>query len=578
MMSFDPIRLELVRNAMGSVVDEMVLNVVRTAYASIMKDSMDLSSAFCDRHGRMIVQGLSVPLHLGSFPDAMDAMLARFGGTLVPGDVVILNDPYHGGMHLPDVFAFRPVFVGEHLLGYAVLVAHHGDMGGRVPGSSAADSTEIYQEGLRIPPLKLYSGGKVDESLLAMIALNVRTPEAVIGDLQAQVAACAIAERGMQQLAARYGIEALERDFDNLLDYSERAARSAIAAIPDGEYGFVDHLDDDGVDLERPVPVVVTLRIRGDSLEVDLTGTSLQVRGAINATLSFAKSAVYFALRSMMDADVPNNAGFLRPIRVIAPPGTLVNPRPPAAVAARGVSGFRIIDALYGALAQAVPDRVRAAGEGGTSSYSIGGYDGRGRYFLFREAVMGAWGGGCGRDGMEGVANPAANIGNAPVEVIETQYPLRVDRYELIADSGGAGRLRGGLALERQLRFLGTEATLQLRSDRRRFRPYGLAGGGAGSSSNVELVSAGEQRQLPTKFVRRIGPGDAVLLRIPGAGGHGDPLEREPQRVLEDVRDGKVSIQAAASDYAVLIRIDPLRVDEAATAQSRATRRAAQAR
>ena len=578
MMSFDPIRLELVRNAIGSVVDEMVLTVVRTAYASIMKDSMDLSSAFCDRHGRMIAQGLSVPLHLGSFPDAMDAMLARFGGTLGPSDVVILNDPYYGGMHLPDVFAFRPVFVEKHLLGYAVLVAHHGDMGGRVPGSSAADSTEIYQEGLRIPPLKLYIGGKVDESLLAIIALNVRTPEAVIGDLQAQVAACTIAERGMQQLAARYGVEALERDFENLLDYSERAARSAITAIPDGEYGFTDHLDDDGVDFDRPVPVVVTLRVSGDSLEVDLTGTSPQVRGAINATLSFAKSAVYFTLRSMMDGDVPNNSGFMRPIRVVAPEGSLVNPLPPSAVAARGVSGFRIIDALYGALAQAVPGRVRAAGEGGTSSYSFGGYDGSGHYFLFREAVMGAWGGGCGRDGMEGVANPAANIGNAPVEVIETQYPLRIERYELIPDSGGAGRLRGGLALERQLRFLGSDATLQLRSDRRRFRPYGLAGGGPGSASNVELVSGGEARQLPTKFVRRIRHGEVVKLRIPGAGGHGDPLERDPRCVLEDVRDGKVSVQAAAADYAVLICSDPLRLDEAATAQLRATRRAEQGR
>ena len=438
-MAHDPVRLELIKNGIGSVVDEMVLTVVRIAYSSIMKDTMDLSSAFCDREGRMIAQGLSLPLHLGSFPDAMQGMLDEFRGQLAPGDIVILNDPYLGGMHLPDIFMFKPVYIGEHLLGYAVVVAHHNDMGGRVPGSSAADSTEIFQEGLRIPPLKLYERGMPNQTLFRMIALNVRIPDVILGDLEAQVAACRIAERGMSELAARYGIAELELYFEELLDYSERAARRTISAIPDGSYTCTNYLDDDGITPGEPVAVKVTLQVTGDELTVDLTGTSPQVKGAINSTLSFAKSAVYFAMRTITDADVPNNSGFMRPIHVTAPLGCLVNPRPPGAVAARGISGFRIIDAMFGALAQVMPERVRAAGEGGTTSYSVSGYDAAGRYVLFREAMMGAWGGGYQREGIDGVANPAANISNAPIEQVENQAPIRIERYELVSDSGGPG-------------------------------------------------------------------------------------------------------------------------------------------
>jgi N-methylhydantoinase B len=364
----------------------------------------------------MITQGLSLPLHLGSIPDAMEAVLREYGDDFAPGNVVILNAPYLGGMHLPDIFMFKPIFVGDHLLGFAVLVAHHNDMGGRVPGSSAADSTEIYQEGLRIPIVKLYRQGVRDETLIKVIGLNVRLPEVVLGDIQAQLAACRMCERGMIELAERYGVAELEAYFEALLDYSETAARRMIAAMPDGIYRFRDHLDDDGVRLDAPVPVQVAIEIRGDSIAVDFAGSSPQVPGAINCTLSFAKSAVYFAVRAVMDADVPNNAGFVRPITVKAEPGTIVNPRPPSAVAARGVTGFRVIDALLGALAQAVPERVRGAGEDGTTSYSIAGYDTEGRYRMFREAIMGNWGGGYGHEGLDGAANPACNIGNAPVQ------------------------------------------------------------------------------------------------------------------------------------------------------------------
>jgi len=567
--AINPVRLELVKNAIGSVVDEMVLTVVRIAYSSIMKDTMDMSSAFCDRHGRLIAQGLSLPLHLGSIPDAMDAVRQEFGDTLQPGDIVITNDPYQGGMHLPDIFMFKPMFVGDRLLGYGVLVAHHNDMGGRVPGSSAADSTEIFQEGLQIPLLKLHSRGVPDQTLLKMIARNVRVPDTVLGDLNAQEAACSIAERGMLELAERYGVDELERCFDALLDYSEREARRIITAIPDGSYSYTDHIDDDGIDPSQPVRIHVTLHVQGDELTADLTGSSPQVRGAINSTLSFAKSAVYFAMRSIMDSDAPNNAGFIKPIHVVAPQDCIFNPRRPGAVAARGVSGFRLIDAIFGALAQAVPRKPRAAGEGGTTSYSIGGIDADGRYVLFREALMGAWGGGYRREGVDGVANPAANISNAPIEMVENTAPVRIERYELIPDSGGAGAWRGGLAIERQLRFLGQRATFQLRSDRRRHPPFGLHAGQAGAASNNLIESDEGWRQLPTKFTIGLTNGQRFRHTTAGGGGYGDPLERSPEAILHDVRNGKVSIEAARRDYGVAVLDAPWRIDEAATAALR---------
>ena len=569
-MAVDPVRLELVKNAIGSVVDEMVLTVVRIAYSSIMKDTMDMSSAFCDRQGRLIAQGLSLPLHLGSIPDAMDAVRAEFGDTLEAGDIVILNDPYQGGMHLPDIFMFQPIFVGAHLLGYGVLVAHHNDMGGRVPGSSAADSTEIFQEGLQIPVLKLYERDVPNTTLLKVLARNVRVPETILGDLHAQVAACRIAERGMRELAGRYGVAELERCFDELLDYSEREARRTIAAIPDGVYSCTDYIDDDGINPDQPVKVMVTLRIEGDRLTADLTGSAPQVRGAINSTLSFAKSAVYFALRAIMDSDAPNNAGFMRPIHVLAPEGCVFNPRRPGAVAARGVSGFRLIDATFGALAKAVPRRPRAAGEGGTTSYSIGGSDASGRFVLFREALMGAWGGGYEREGVDGVANPAANISNAPIEMVENIAPIRVERYELVTDSGGAGTWRGGMAIARQLRFLGERATFQLRSDRRVHPPFGLSGGQPGAPSNNLLEIAGGWEQLPTKFTRALGKGQAFRHTTAGGGGYGDPLARDPAAVLHDVRNGKVSPETARRDYRVVVATGPWRVDAEATRALRA--------
>src|ERR1043166_3429622 len=330
----------------------------------------------------------------------------------------------------------------------------------------------FFKEGRRPPPVKLYERGEPCDTLFRVLALNVRLPDPMLGDLQAQVAACRIAERGISELVEKYGIKELEQHFVKLLDYSEREARRTIRSIHAGSYSFKDFLDDDGINFSQPVPLCAKVIVAGDELTVDLEGSSGQVRGAINSTLSYIKSGVYFTVRTLMDSDVPNNAGFFRPIHVIAPLGSIANARAPAACAARGVSGHRMVEGINGAMAQAVPDRVRAAGEGGTTSYSIGGYDLDGKYVLHREAIVGAWGGGLEREGIDGVSNPRSNISNAPIERVENQAPVMIERYELLADSGGPGHWRGGMSIVRQIRFLGDNATLQLRSDRREHPPH----------------------------------------------------------------------------------------------------------
>lgn len=574
MAGLDPIRFELIKNSLSAIVDEMALTVVRTAYSGCIKDVMDFSTAFCDARGEMVAQGLTLPVHLGSVPDAMGAILDAFRGDIRPGDVYALNDPFQGGMHLPDIFMVKPVFHDGDLAGYAVTVCHHTDVGGRVAGSNASDSTEIYQEGLRIPPLKLYEEGRPNRTLFSMIERNVRVPVRVLGDLRAQLAACTIGERGFLALLLRYGRAELEQYMAELLDYSERMVRAAIARWPDGTYRFTDYIDEDGFGT-GPLPIVVTLTVEGDAATVDFTGTSPQVKGAINSTFSFTKSAVYLSVRCLMDPTIPNNAGFFRPIRVIAPPGTLVNMVLPGACAARGLTGFRMMDTVMGALARVAPERVFAAGEGGNTGITIGGYDQDRRPFIFVEFISCCWGGRPDKDGVDGITNLANNLCNTPAEIVEVEHPLRVEAYSFRPDSGGAGKFRGGLGIVRELRFLEEEAILQVRSDRRRFRPYGLDGGEPGTPSMSFLVRDGIETPLDAKVTMTIQRGDGFRHLMPGGGGHGDPLERDPQRVREDVGNEKVSIEAARTAYGVVFRDG--QVDPEATAAERACLRAARA-
>src|SRR5688572_29373747 len=382
LMPRDPITVELVKNALESIADEMAVTVQRTARSFVLKEAMDYSTALFDARGEMIAQGTCLPLHLGSMPAAVRAVLRTYGGAIAPGDLFGLNDPYDGGSHLPDVIMVKPVFVGDTLVGYSSVMAHQTDIGGRVAGGNASDSTEIYQEGLRIPPIRLYERGRPNDAVFRMIARNVRVPDTVLGDLHSEIAACTVGERQLLDLVAQYGHAELDAICRELLDYTEAFTRAEIRKLPDGEYGFTDYLDDDGIDPD-PIRIQVTITVRGDEMDVDFTGTSSQVKGAINSVLTFTASTAWACIRSVLDRTIPNNAGFFRPIRVTAPERTIVNPSPPAAVAARGLTAFRIADTVFGALAKIAPDKVPASGVAADSGISLGGYHADGTPFVF---------------------------------------------------------------------------------------------------------------------------------------------------------------------------------------------------
>ncbi|MBV8911658.1 MAG: hydantoinase B/oxoprolinase family protein, partial [Acetobacteraceae bacterium] len=446
------------------------------------------------------------------------------------------------------------------------------DVGGRVPGSNASDSTEIYQEGLRIPPLKIYDRGKRNETLFALIETNVRVPVQVFGDLRAQFAACHICEQALIELADHHGPDKVRQLMTELIDYAERMTRGALAQLPDGAFSFEDHIDDDGIDVGKAIPLMVTITKTGDHIHVDWTGSSPQVRGAINNTLSFTKSASYCAIRSVLPGNIPNNDGVFRAIEVTAPPGTIANGVLPAACAARGLTGFRMIDCLFGALAKMLPSAVFAASDGGNTGVSIGGWDADRKPFIYVDFTAAAWGGRPYADGLDGNSNIHANMASQPIEVTETEQPIRIDRYEFIQDAMGAGRYRGGAPFRRDYRLVADEAVLQVRSDRRVFRPYGLYGGGPGRPSMNYLNPQGENRLLNSKITMTMRKGDVFRHEVAGAGGWGDPLARDPAAVLRDVRNEFVSLEAARRQYGVAI-VD-MQVDAAATEFLRAEMRA----
>lgn len=572
----DPIRLELIKNALDAIVDEMAIALMRSAYSTNIKTALDMSCALCDADGRLIAQGLTLPVHLGSIPDAMAAIRAKFGHDEThPGDVFWLNDPYQGGTHLPDFYLARPVFLGERRVGWSVSIGHQTDVGGKTPGGNGSDATEIYQEGLRVPPVKLYERGQPVASLFDLLARNVRVPHQVLGDVRAQAAACLTGERGYLALVERYGVDELAAASTALLDQAERLARNTIAAMPDGTYTFTDHIDEDGLDPD-PIPITVAITVDGDRLVCDFEGTAPQVRGAINSPIPYTKSTVYACVRHLIGGDPPNNEGYFRPIEIRAPAGSVVNPVLPASVAARGLTGFRIANAVFGALAQLAPDRVFACESGGDTGISYGGYHPDGRPFVFIEFLYGSWGGRPGRDGVDACSSSIVNFSNNPVEIIEAEQPLLIEQYGYVPDTGGAGEFRGGLALVRDYRFEiapDAEATFLLRTDRRRFVPYGLAGGRPGTPSSNVLDPHGEARLLPTKARLTAHAGEVLRHQVAGAGGWGDPLRRDVARVLHDVREEKLSVAYARREYGVVIDEATLTVDEEATARLRAAAR-----
>lgn len=568
MKSIDPVTFELIKNNLDIIVDEMTLAMVRTAYSPNIRDAMDFSTAVCDAKGQMIAQGVCIALHLGSFPDAIEGVRRKFNMDTKPGDVFIMNDPYTGGMHLPDVFVFKPLFVDDTLLAYLVIVGDQLDVGGRVPGSRPVDTTEVFQEGLRIPPLKLYEGGRPVQAIWDMIAQNVRVPDKVIGDLRGFLSAIYSAENLLRVSVKTFGLDVILNYFQEIMNRTERLTRQTIRAIPDGHYEFADYLDD-AVTVDHPVKIQVAMDVRGDELDFDLEGTSPQVPAAINSTFSFTKSSIYAAVRTVMPNDLPNNSGFFRPINIKAPLGTILNPREPAPVASRGVTGFRLVDAVLGALAQAVPERVPAAGEGGATSLRLGGHDDKVGPFVVFDSVSGTRGARPDRDGIDGCSNFAGNTANMPTEVIEADFPVRIRRYGFRADSGGPGKYRGGLGLEREWEVLSNDVLLTVRADRTKFPPWGLRGGKSGALSRNLLNPQSEARVLPAKTHYRLTAGDRFLHLQAGGGGYGNPLERDPELVLWDWRNGKITTEHARKEYGVSIREADHAIDYEATRRLR---------
>jgi len=570
-MNVDPITFAVIKSGLDSIADDMAYTVVRIARSEIVKDVMDFSAALCAADGQMVAQAKTIAQHLGAIPEAMAAVLEKFEGDLGEGDVVIMNDPYHGGMHLPDIFMFVPIFHDGRRRAFAVVICHHTDVGGRVPGSNASDSTEIYQEGLRIPPLKLYERGVLNTTLETLIKINVRVPDRVWGDLSAQFAAAQVGKRGLEKLMQRYGADHVDAYMQELLDYVERMARQEIKSWPKGTYRFLDHIDDDGFS-DQPIPIKVAITVNDDgTLFVDYTGSSPQVRGALNSTLSFTHSLTYLSVRCVLAKDLPNNVGLFRCIKVKVPEASVLNPVMPGPCAARALTGYRVFDTMLGALAQIVPDKVPAAGEGGNSVICISGLRPNRKPFIIVDMICGAWGGRPDKDGVEAVTNASQNLSNMPVEVMEAEHPVRIEDYSFVPDSCGAGQYRGGVGIRRSYRILADEALLQMRTDRVRFAPYGLSGGAPGGQSRNFMEIGNERTALPGKITTRIGKGALIIHEQAGAGGFGDPFARDANEVREDVLDGKITAAYAAEQHGVVVAADG-KLDMAATARLRSSR------
>ena len=566
----DPIAFELFKNAIFSIADEMALTVFRTTYSGVLKDNMDYSTGLADADGKLVAQGLTLPGHLGSVPTALASIMRHYGNDMRPGDVFIMNDPFDGGMHLPDIFIFKPLYHEGERLAFAATVCHHTDVGGRVAGSNASDSTEIYAEGLRIAPLKLYDAGKLNDTIMSFIEKNVRLPVRVFGDLRAQLAACHIAERQFAELVAKHGPAQTTAFMRETIDYAERLTRSSLEKLPDGEWCFEDWIDDDGIDYGKPIRLFVSIRKTGGHMVVDWTGTAPQVKGAINNTLSFTKAASYTGVRSVLPPDIPSNEGVFRAIEVICPAGTVGNGVLPAACAARGLTGFRMTDCMFGALAMMLPDKVKAAGDGGNTGISIGGWDADRKPFIYVDFTCGAWGARPWADGLDGNSHMFANMASHSIEVTESEHPIQLLAYEFVPDKAGAGKYRGGVPFRRDYRFVEEEGVLQVRSDRRDHRPFGLYGGSPGKPSENYLNPDAENRALPGKFTMTVKRGDVFRHVLAGAGGWGDPLERDIAAVLRDVRNELLSPAKAADDYGVVVDTALWPVDEKATAVRRA--------
>ncbi|WP_068799537.1 hydantoinase B/oxoprolinase family protein [Pseudonocardia sp. HH130630-07] len=572
----DPITAQVISNVLLSIADEIGMALRRASYSTNIKERADCSTALFDRHGRLVAQAEHIPIHMGSMVGAVRRLVApEYRDSLAPGDVYITNDPYSGGgTHLPDITMVAPVFTegadGPRLVGFTANIAHHSDVGGHVPGSNSGDSTSIFMEGLRIPLVRFATGGEVLPDIVAFVLLNSRLPEERRGDLLAQTSALRLGGTRLVELCTKYGVGTVEAACEDMLGYAATRLGVAVARIPDGTYRAQDFLDADDAEL-GPIPVAVAVTVAGDRIALDFTGTGREAVVAINVVRSALEATVYYALKAALDPGIPANGGFFDSVTITAPVGCLVNPREPAPVAARTDACQRVADVVFAALATAVPE-IPA---GSHSSITYINFSGVGDgFYVYPEVIAGGSGAGPELDGLDAVQVHVTNSSNLPIEALEAEYPLLAERYLLVPDSGGAGRRRGGLAVRRDIRILSESAEFSAHADRQSIGPHGVHGGADGTPGRFTVVRTdGSEERLPGGRVSgvRLREGDVMRVESPGAGGYGDPRERDPALVLRDVLDGRVSPEAARDRYRVRLVDSPdgLRVDDAATAAAR---------
>ena len=571
---FDIVAFELIRNGLSEIADEMMTTLYRTGRSVNTTQALDCSAGLTDAKGELLAQSLALPGHLGTFPGVMQVMLKHFGASLAPGDVYLSNDPYSVGLHLPDIVVVRPIFIGRTLEAFALSVVHHIDIGGMVAGGMPTYATEVFQEGLRIPPLRLYERGRLNKTFMDILEKNVRVPDKVIGDLLGQAAACHVGQQRVEALVETYGIDTVRRYASELLAYTERMTRSQIRTWRKGVFEFSDFVDGDGME-SGPIELHVALTVAGDKLALDFAGTGPQVKGSINCPLHSTKAGASTAIRCVMGTELPTNAGFFRPLSISVPLGTILNPREPASTCNRALVLARTADTVFGALAQIVPDRVPACSEGMCSPMTWSARYPDGTVKVWVDNHISGRGGTPRMDAQEGVAPWVYNANNTSVEVTEANFPLRITSFGFLPDSEGAGRFRGGLSTFREWEVLVPEVTLTFRADRQRYRPWGLHGGAAGHPSAVYLIRDGEMQELPAKFTRTFRKGDRVYSIVQSGGGWGEPRSRDPKLVLRDVLDGKINLERARDIYGVVIDARSGTVDAAGTQTLRGGRSAA---
>ncbi|MBJ89636.1 MAG: hypothetical protein CMO98_07200 [Woeseia sp.] len=569
----DPVTTEVVRGWMESVTEEMQATVVKTAHSLLICEARDATCALFDRDGRTAAQASAMPIHLGTLAELGRRFAAKYpAGVAQPGDLYIANDPYAGGTHMPDIAICAPVFSNDELVGYVSSMAHHRDIGGLLPASVSVNARDLHAEGLRIPIIRIARAGQIDHGVMQVILACSRTPRSFRGDLDAQIAACNTGATRFAELFERWPVETIYAAFTNLTDYAERMTRAEIEKIPDGEYYFEDKLDDNALSADsEPIVIAVTMTVRGDELIFDFTGTDKQVESSINNVLTSTAAVVYFGVRTLTGDHVPNNDGCYRPITVTAPAGTIVNCSYPAPVASRGLSLMRIEDVVIGVMGKALPERMTAANCGQYTMVSVAGpHPDTGEHMIGQLGgpVVGGHGARATKDGIDVSSHGCTNGSILSMEISEARYPMKFNKLELWTDSGGVGRWRGGLGYFSEVEWLRGNSSITFRRERMRFQPWGMQGGGPAPLCKTEYVRQdGVVEELPGKIEFPLKSGEQLRYWTTGSGGYGSALQRDPDHVLNDVLDGRVSNEAAYDNYGVVL--DGNEINRVATTELR---------